>query len=123
MSGAPLWIAIGVAGGLGAVARFVVDAAVATRLRGVFAYGTLVVNVSGTLVLGLMIGVALRGDALLVAGTGAIAGYTTFSTWMLETHRLGEDGEGSLAALNIALSLATGIVAIAAGRAIGEVLA
>ena len=41
---------------------------------------------------------------------------------MLETHRLGEDGERALGALNLALSLATGIAAVAAGRALGEVL-
>jgi CrcB protein len=84
--------------------------------------GTLVVNVSGAAALGVLIGVGLQGDALLVAGTGALGGYTTFSTWMLESHRLGEDGERSLSALNIALSLATGIAAVAGGHAIGDLL-
>lgn len=121
MSDALVWIAIGAAGGVGAITRFVVDRAIATT-GGVFAFGTLVVNLSGTTVLGLLIGLALRGDALLVAGTGAIGSYTTFSTWMLETHRLGEDGERALGALNLALSLATGIAAVAAGRALGELL-
>lgn len=122
MSEPLVWVAIGTAGGVGAITRFVVDGAIATRLGRMFPFGTLVVNLSGAIVLGLLIGVALRGDALLVAGTGAIGSYTTFSTWMLETHRLGEDGERALGALNLALSLATGIAAVAAGRALGEVL-
>lgn len=121
MSDVLVWAAVGALGGAGAVARFVVDAAIATRV-GLFPLGTLVVNVSGAAALGVLIGVGLQGDALLVAGTGALGGYTTFSTWMLESHRLGEDGERGLSALNFALSLATGIAAVAAGRAIGDLL-
>jgi CrcB protein len=116
-----VWVAVGALGGAGAVARFVVDGAVATR-GGPLPSGTLVVNVSGAAVLGVLTGVGLQGDALLVAGTGLLGGYTTFSTWMLESHRLGEDGERRLSALNIALSLATGIAAVAAGRVIGDLL-
>ncbi|MEA2220929.1 MAG: fluoride exporter [Solirubrobacteraceae bacterium] len=122
MTGVLVWAGIGAAGGLGAIARFLVDAAISTRRGGLFPFGTFVVNLSGSLALGLLIGFALRGDALLVAGTGAIGGYTTFSTWMLEFHRLGEDGEEALGALNVALSIAAGLAAVAAGRAIGDLL-
>jgi CrcB protein len=66
-----------------------------------------------------MTGLALHGDALLVVGTGALGSYTTFSTWMFETHRLGEDGEGWLAVLNVVVSVAVGLGAVALGRAIG----
>jgi CrcB protein len=116
-----VWVAVGALGGAGTIARFIVDAAIATR-GGLFPSGTLVVNVSGAAVLGVLTGVGLEGDALLTAGTGLLGGYTTFSTWMLESHRLGEDGERGLSALNVALSLATGIAAVAAGRAIGDLL-
>lgn len=122
MSGALVWIAIGAAGGAGATARFAVDAAIATRLGRAFPFGTLVVNLSGAVALGLLIGVTLRGDALLVVGTGAIGSYTTFSTWMFESHRLGEDGELAAGVLNIVLSIVAGLAAVAAGRAIGGLL-
>ncbi len=57
-----------------------------------FPLGTLVVNISGALVLGLLVGLALSANAYLLAGTAVIGSYTTFSTWMLESHRLAEDG-------------------------------
>jgi CrcB protein len=55
---------------------------------------------------------------MLLAGTATIGAYTTFSTWMLETHRLAEDRAYRIAALNIVLSLAAGIGAAALGRVI-----
>lgn len=122
MSDALVWIAIGLAGGIGAVARFAVDAAVGMQLRRRFPFGTLVVNLTGAVALGLLIGVAMRGDALVVAATGVIGSYTTFSTWMFESHRLTEDGEWRLGAGNIALSIAAGVAAVAAGRATGGLL-
>jgi CrcB protein len=114
-----VWIAVGLIGGAGAVARFAVDGAIARRARTPFPLGTFVVNISGAAALGLLAGVSLHGDALLLAGTGALGSYTTFSTWMLESHRLGEDGELALGVLNVALSLAAGIAAAALGRWIG----
>ncbi|MCW3066111.1 MAG: camphor resistance protein CrcB [Solirubrobacterales bacterium] len=114
-----VWIAVGVVGGLGALARFLLDSAVSERAPGAFPFGTLVVNVSGAALLGLVVGLALHGDALLVAGTGALGSYTTFSTWMFETHRLGEDGELWTAALNVTVTLAVGLGAVALGRALG----
>ena len=113
------WIAVAALGGAGAVARFVVDGAVAARAAGELPVGTLAVNLSGAFVLGLLAGLALHGDALLLAGTATIGSFTTFSTWMLETQRLVEDGEGGLAAANVAVSLAAGLVALALGRALG----
>jgi CrcB protein len=114
-----VWIAVGLAGGLGALARFGLDAYVSERARSSFPLGTLAVNASGAALLGLLAGLALHGDALLVAGTGALGSYTTFSTWLFETHRLGEDGELWAAALNVIVSLAVGLGAVALGRAIG----
>ena len=89
-------------GGCGALARYALDAVVSARAGGRFPAGTLAVNVSGSVLLGLLAGLALHGDALLLAGTALLGAFTTFSTWMFETHRLAEDGEGLAAALNVA---------------------
>lgn len=115
-----LWVWIGVAllGGVGAVARFVLDAVISARSDGELPLGTLTVNLSGAFVLGLLTGLNVAGNAMLLAGTATIGAYTTFSTWMLETHRLAEDRAYRIAALNIVLSLAAGIGAAALGRVI-----
>lgn len=122
MSGVVLWLGVGVLGGAGALARFLLDGFIAARAKSRFPLGTLAVNLSGALLLGLVAGLALHGDALLLAGTAVLGSYTTFSTWMLESHRLGEDGEDRLMAANVALSLALGIGAVALGRAVGAAL-
>ena len=117
-----VWVAVAVLGGVGAIGRFLLDDAVSARLGSDFPLGTLAVNLSGAFVLGLLAGVALRGDAQLAIGTALIGSYTTFSTWMLESHRLGEDGEPALLWLNIAVSVVAGIGAAALGRWIGGAL-
>lgn len=119
MSGLLLWTGVGLLGGLGGVARVVVGALVTQRTGDRFPAGTLVVNLGGAALLGLLSGLALHGDAMLLAGTALIGGYTTFSTWMLESWRLAERGDGRLLALNLAGSLALGIAATALGRALG----
>lgn len=112
------WLGVAVLGGLGALARFGLDAGVGSRVGGAFPMGTLTVNVSGALALGALSGAGLHGDALLLAGTATLGSYTTFSTWMLETHRQAEDGSSYAAVLNVVLSLALGLAAVAAGRAV-----
>jgi CrcB protein len=114
-----VWLAVALVGGVGALARFLLDGAVAQRTGGGFPFGTLAVNLSGSLLLGLLTGLALTGDALLLAGTALLGSYTTFSTWMFESHRLGEDGQPQLLWLNVAVSLLAGIAAAALGRAVG----
>jgi CrcB protein len=118
VTGVLVWVGVALLGGSGAVARFLVDGAVAGRVAWRFPIGTLVVNLSGAVVLGLLTGLALGHDALLLVGTGIIGSYTTFSTWMLESQRLAEDGERLLPAVNLLLSLALGLGAAALGRAI-----
>ncbi len=115
-----LWVAVAVLGGLGSLLRFTVDGLVAERVgtSTEFPWGTFVVNISGAFVLGLVAGFALHGDALLLAGSATVGSYTTFSTWMLEAHRLGEDGSLPVALLNIGISLVVGVGAAALGRAI-----
>jgi CrcB protein len=114
-----VWAAIAGLGGIGAVARFLVDGAITQRVGRDFPFGTLTVNVTGAFVLGLLTGLALAGNALLLAGTATIGSYTTFSTWMLETHRLGEVGETRAAAINVVFSVVAGVGAAAVGRTIG----
>jgi CrcB protein len=109
-----LLIGIGLLGGVGAVARFLLDGAVTERAGTGFPWGTLAVNLSGAFALGLLVGVA--DDTYRLLGTGLLGAYTTFSTWMLESHRLGEDGRLRLGALNFALSLVAGVAAAWLGR-------
>jgi fluoride exporter len=114
-----LWLGVAALGGAGAVLRFIVDGLVATRLGREFPYGTLVVNLTGAIALGFLVGLAADDDTSMLAGTATLGSYTTFSTWMYETQRLTEDGEGRLAAANIIVSLALGLGAAALGRTIG----
>lgn len=115
-----VWIAVAAVGGLGAVARFLVDGWVGARVGGGLPIGTFAINVSGSLLLGLLDGLALSGDAMVIAGTAALGAYTTFSTWMFETHRLAEDGEFASAALNIGASIVVGFAAVVLGHLLGE---
>ncbi|HXA54981.1 MAG TPA: fluoride efflux transporter CrcB [Solirubrobacteraceae bacterium] len=118
---APVWIGVALLGGGGAIARFALDTAIGARAAQASSLplGTLAVNASGALLLGVLSGAGAGGDALLLAGTAALGSYTTFSTWMLESQRLAEEAQGRGAALNILLSLATGVAAAALGHAIG----
>lgn len=118
----PLVLGIGVLGGLGALGRFLVDGAVAGRLGSGFPVGTLVVNLSGAFALGLFVGAGVSSDALRLAGTGLVGAYTTFSTWALESQRLGEDGQARLGALNFLVSLIAGLGAVWLGRTLGTAL-
>jgi len=102
-------LSVGLLGGLGAIGRFLVDGMIAGRLGRAFPFGTLAVNLSGTLALGILIGAAVSDDALRLAGTGLLGSYTTFSTWALESHRLGEDGERAAGSLNFGASLVLGV--------------
>jgi CrcB protein len=116
------WIAVALLGGAASMARFLLDAAVSARAAGPFPAGTLAVNLSGALVLGVVAGAALHGAALTVVAGGGLGSYTTFSTWMFESQRLGEAGDARLLWLNIGLSLLAGLAALALGHWLGGVL-
>lgn len=116
------WIGVALLGGVGALARFLLDAAVAEGAAGPFPAGTLVVNLSGAALLGLLAGLALHGAALTIVAGGGIGSYTTFSTWMFESQRLGEAGRASMLWLNIGLSLLAGLLAVTLGHWLGGVL-
>lgn len=117
-----LWAAVMVIGGLGAVARYMVDRAVARRAARSFPFGTLTVNVTGAVLLGFITGLTLSHQVALLAGTAFVGAYTTFSTWMLETQRLTEERQVWPAVANIVVSVALGLAAAAAGQAIAGVL-
>jgi len=119
MSFVALWLGVGVLGGLGALGRFLLDGLVSARAGGRFPVGTLLVNLSGAAVLGLLVGLSLHGEAYLLAGTALIGSYTTFSTWMFEAHRLAEGGLRAMSAANVLLSLLLGLGAAELGRLIG----
>jgi len=110
-----LWLGVLAGGGVGAVLRFLVDGAVGRRFPGRLPYGTLVVNLSGALVLGVLDGVVLPRDEALLFGTGVIGAYTTFSTWMFETQRLGEERQLARAIANIWVSMVAGVGLAALG--------
>lgn len=116
----PVWIAVGLLGGVGALLRFFVDGVIAARVGRDFPLGTFVVNMTGAAILGFLVGLGVGGDRLLLAGTATIGSYTTFSTWMLESQRLVEEGEPALSAVNVLLSLGAGLGAAALGRLIGS---
>jgi CrcB protein len=116
---APVLIGIGIVGGVGAIARFALDAAVGARLGREFPFGTLVVNLLGAFGLGVLVGAVVSPDEYRLAGTGLVGGFTTFSTWALESHRLGEEGELHRAAINFGVSLVLGVTAAWAGRHVG----
>lgn len=116
---AAVWIGVAVLGGVGAVVRFTVDGRVSAAAGRTLPYGTLTVNLTGSLVLGALLGASVHGTSYVLAGTATIGSYTTFSTWMYETHRLTENGTARIAALNLAVSLTAGLGAAALGRAIG----
>jgi fluoride exporter len=111
-----LWAGVLIAGGSGAVLRFVVDGAVARRAARSFPFGTLAVNVSGAALLGLLGGLALSRHAALLADTAFVGSYTTFSTWMLETQRLSEERQLRSAVANLVASIVLGIAAALAGQ-------
>jgi fluoride exporter len=116
---------IGVAGFLGAVARYGVEGVVSRRTGGQFPWGTLVVNTSGCFVLGFLFTLFTERflphpnlrSALTV---GLLGAYTTFSTFSLETVRLIEGGAVWLASANAIASLALGIVFVYLGIFLGR---
>jgi fluoride exporter len=114
-----VWTGVVVIGGAGSLLRFYADGLVSSVAGRGFPLGTMVINVSGAVILGLLSGLALSSSQYLLLGTAAVGSYTTFSTWILETQRLTEERQYRKAVLNIVVSLALGIGAAALGRLIG----
>jgi CrcB protein len=112
-----LWVALG--GALGSVSRFWLAMTVAERLEEIFPWGTLTVNVLGSFVIGFV--AILTGpdgrlfvpaDARIFVIAGFCGGFTTFSTFSLQTLTLLRDGDVTRAGLNIAVSVTACLVAV-----------
>ena len=117
------WFGVACLGALGAVARFRLDSAVSARLPGDFPLGTLVVNLSGSFALGVLVGASVTHRVAFLLGTGFMGGYTTFSTWMVESERLGEAGEVASLLRNLWLSMLAGVGFAGVGFYLGQAIA
>jgi CrcB protein len=117
-----VWAGIAALGAVGAVLRVVLTSAVARRARGSLPIGTLAVNMAGALGLGLLVGLSPSSDVLRLVGTGLLASFTTFSTWMLEARRLAAEGRRGHTLALLLGSLVVGLVLYAAGHGAGAAL-
>ncbi|WP_104116431.1 fluoride efflux transporter CrcB [Arthrobacter sp. B1805] len=119
-------LALGVAGGMGSVARFMLDGAIRSRTRGPAPIGTITINISGSLLLGLVAGLVLASALppawTLIAGTGFLGGYTTFSTASMETARLVQTGHVRAALISGAGTAVASLAAAGLGLWVGVLL-
>jgi CrcB protein len=119
-----LWVAL--AGAAGALARFGVHAAVQSRTASRFPFGTVVVNLTGSFVLGLIVGLVtyqgVDADLRTIVGTGFLGAYTTFSSYAYDTFGLLEDGVPRAAVVNAVGSIALGLAAAAVGFVLPSLL-
>jgi CrcB protein len=121
-----LLAAVAVAGGLGAAARFALDGALRSRLQGALPVGTVLVNLSGSFVLGLLAGLTaaavLPDAARAVVGTGFLGGYTTFSAASVETERLATARRPVLTVVNTVVVPVAAVLLAGVGVALGDAL-
>jgi fluoride exporter len=119
-----LMICLGAA--IGAPARYLTDRAIQSRHDTVFPWGTLTVNAVGSLILGVLLGLATRHqvppEVIALVGTGFCGALTTYSTFGFETLRLVENGARFYALLNIVTSVTAGFGAAVIGYALGAAL-
>jgi len=108
-------------GGVGAGVRFIIGSWLQRTSRSELPVGTALVNLSGAAALGLTVGVGVEGDAL-VAIAGFLAGYTTYSTWMVESVGLAREGSSGAwwGAVNLAGLMLTGLAVATVGVAVGR---
>jgi CrcB protein len=118
-------LAVAIAGAIGAPARYLVERAIADRSGRHFPWGTLVVNVTGSLVLGFLTGLALyhglASTPKTVIGTGFIGAYTTFSTYAYETVDVAERSTARLAGAYAIGSIVAGVAAATLGLVLAAI--
>lgn len=118
-----LWVGLG--GFLGSIARYLLSGWAAARWGVIFPWGTFIINISGSFILGFFLAFAqerpwVHPQARLLFAIGFVGAYTTFSTYTYESLRLMMDGQFALAAFNIFGSVVLGLVAVFAGVALGN---
>jgi CrcB protein len=118
------WLLIALGGAVGSVARHGTQLVVQRAVGHPFPFGTLVVNVLGCLLIGVLAAIAgptaMREEHRLGLATGLLGGFTTFSAFGLETASLAEHGRPQLALANVAVSVTVGLLAVYAGLRLGE---
>ncbi|GGP07372.1 fluoride efflux transporter CrcB [Nonomuraea glycinis] len=114
-----LLVALGAA--VGAPLRYLTDRLIRARHDSVFPWGTLAVNVAGSLLLGFVIGLPAGPALTALLGTGLCGALTTYSTFSYETLRLAQDGARFLAVVNVAVSLAAGLTAAMIGLLLAQI--
>jgi fluoride exporter len=121
-----LFVAVG--GAIGSVARFWISGALATRFES-FPVGTLVVNVSGSFLIGVLASLGMSAGRVAISPgarqflmIGVCGGYTTFSSFSLQTFELAQQGQWQRALLNSALSFGCCMLAVWLGYVIGAAL-
>lgn len=118
-----LLLEVAVAGGLGAGLRYLVDTGVRRVVHQRFPWGILVVNVTGSLALGMVTGALLPADLTVIVGTGLLGGYTTFSAVAVESWLLGDERRRGQAWANLMGTALACVVAAALGVLLGQALA
>ncbi|WP_044370417.1 fluoride efflux transporter CrcB [Streptomyces noursei] len=120
------WVLVVIGAMVGAPLRCLTDRSVQRRHDTVFPWGTFTVNVTGSLILGLLTGAVAAGAASphvqLLAGTGLCGALTTYSTFSYETLRLSQDGAGFLAAANVVGSIVAGLGAAFVGATLAQTI-
>jgi|SRR5512139_346480 CrcB protein len=119
------YIVVFAGGGIGSVARYMVATWIGQRWGRSFPFGTFIVNVSGSFLIGLLMTLMAERflenpEWRLLIVVGGLGGYTTFSTFEYETGKLMADGELIYAALNIVLSVIAGFAALKLGEVIAR---
>lgn len=123
----PVYLAVAVGGAFGAVARFGIDRSIERRSFAVFPWSTFAINVSGCLVIGVVIAALvdrhhLPGWLRVGLVMGVLGGYTTFSTYAQESLDLLREGQAGIATVYMAGSVLSGILAVYAGTLLGQAL-
>jgi fluoride exporter len=120
---ASVFFAVAAGGLVGAPSRYLLDRAINGRVESDLPWGTFVINIIGSFVLGFLTGITLNRHlspfAKALLGTGFCSTFTTFSTFTFETLRLLEDGRLLEATANAGVSVLVGVAGAAAGLALG----